>query len=603
MGNADFIYVLFLLPNMVTNKVTISDVVTTDTSFYYRRFQTFPSKLATLEYSVMFNLTKVKHQRCAKGCNVILDIYTTECDKNLNTNCSKDGFGQLRNENLWTPLHLRYHPYRFTICKLDQKDSDMLHCEGRTTIQDYIPRKYGFSFGYECHFTAKPLLVGLWYNFTISEQTNNTQCLLMEDLPENMKECLSFYNHMSLPNMIGHHDMDSIRRYRSNFHVIEVFISYISLQLPTGGCYKHMKEVICRVVFPQCDHSRNQMLQICKETCFLFLNSCLKFLKQVLHSYLKNAPFEHWRKYADKNISDEVDCNYLPSLNDSIPCYYKPVTCDPPPNVTNARIINGSEHDGTYLAKFQVEYECVNETFQMEGNSTVTCLYSGEWYKIPKCLKRKREKRNDSTLNPLSIVIPLLTAPFYIFIITYRARRYICRTKKSLLLKRNKEYHAFVCYNFDEDNLFVFNSILPELEENHDPPLKIFIHDRDFTPGRDITINICNAINNCNSAIIVMSQGFIDSPRCREEFTKCLAESEENLAFKLFIILMEEVDTLINIPENMQIFLKEKTYVKRNDPKLFEKIGYHLWLMRQHDKPMTDDKMEQKRLFENQDEA
>ena len=193
MGNADVLYVLFLLPNMVSNKVTISDVVTTDTSFYYRRFQTFPSKQATLEYSVTFNYTKVRHQRCAKGCNVILDIYTIEYDKNLKTNCSNDGIGQLRNENLRTPLHLRYHPYRFTTCKLDGKDSDMLHCEGRTTIQDYIPRTYGFSFGYECHFTAKLSLVGLWYNFTISEQTNYTQCLLMEDLPENMKECLSFY--------------------------------------------------------------------------------------------------------------------------------------------------------------------------------------------------------------------------------------------------------------------------------------------------------------------------------------------------------------------------------------------------------------------------
>ena len=477
------------------------------------------------------------------------------------------------------------------------------HCEGRTIIQDYIPRKYGFSFGYECHFTAKPSLIGLWYNFTISEQTNNAQCLLMEDLPENMKECLSFYNHMSLPNMIGHHDMDSIRRYRSNFHAIEVFISYISSQLPTGGCYKHMKEVICQIFFPQCDHSRNQVIQICKETCFLFLNSCLKFLKQVLHSYLKNAPFEHWRKYADKNILDEIDCNYLPSLNDSILCYYKPVTCDPPPNITNARIINGSEHDGTYLAKFQVEYECVNETFQMEGNNTVTCLYTGEWYKIPKCLKRKREKSNKSNLNPLSIVIPLLIAPFCIFIITYIVRRYVCRGKELLLLKRNREYDAFVCYNFDEDHLFIFGSILPELEDNHDPPLKMFIHDRDFTPGQEITVNIRNAINNCNSAIIVMSQGFIDSPRCREEFTKCLTESEEDPAFKLFIILMEEVDTLINIPENMQIFFKEKTYLKKDDPNLFEKIGNNLWLIRQHDRPMTDDKMEQKCLFENQDEA
>ena len=218
----------------------------------------------------------------------------------------------------------------------------------------------------------------------------------------------------------------------------------------------------------------------------------------------------------------------------------------------------------------------------MEGNSTVTCLYSGEWYKLPKCLKRKSE-----TLNLLIIVIPLFIAIFCIFIIICIVRRrYASRkkkTKKLPLLKRNREYDAFVCYNFDEDHIFVFDSVLPELEDSHDPPLKMFIHDRDFIPGREITINICNAINNCNSAIIVMSQGFIDSPRCREEFAKCLAESEEDPAFKLFIILMGEANILVNVPENIRIFFKEKTYLKKEDPKLFEKIGNHLWLLRQHD--------------------
>ena len=220
----------------------------------------------------------------------------------------------------------------------------------------------------------------------------------------------------------------------------------------------------------------------------------------------------------------------------------------------------------------------------------MTCLYSGKWYKIPKC-----ETKNESNLNPLSIVIPLLIAPFCIFIVTHIARRYVCRRKKLFLLKRNREYDAFVCYNFDADHQFIFNSIL--LEENHDPPLKMFIHDRDFTPGREISINIYNAINKCNSAIIVMSQGFIDSQRCREEFTKCLAESEEDPAFKLFIVLMEEFDTLDNVPENMKVFFREKTCLKKDDSELYEKIGNHLKNMRKHD--VSDNNIELKHLFQN----
>ena len=104
MGNASFVFVLFLLPNMVSTRVTISDAVAMDTSFYYRRFQMPPSKLATLDYSVMFNRTRINGDCERDICIEILDIYTSEHDKNLKTNCSNDGFGQLRNENLRTPL-------------------------------------------------------------------------------------------------------------------------------------------------------------------------------------------------------------------------------------------------------------------------------------------------------------------------------------------------------------------------------------------------------------------------------------------------------------------------------------------------------------------
>ena len=401
---------------------------------------------------------------------------------------------------------------------------------------------------------------------------------------------MGFYNYMSLPNMFGNHDINSVQESMSDFEVYDAFITHISSQLPTGGCYKYINEVLCQLYFPQCNQIENQVIHMCKETCFILAHACLALWKPVLNSYFKAAKFDKWTKYGHGNISEFLNCNYLPSVDDPIPCFYKPVTCDPPPNVTNARIIDGTESNETYLAMSHVEYECLDETFEIEGNSTVTCLYSGKWYKIPVCLERKGKTEKGSTLNLLSIVIPLLIVSLCIFITAHIGRRYVCRRKKLLLLKRNREYDAFVCYNFDEDHQFVFNSILPELEEKLDPPLKMFIHDRDFTPGQEISINIHNAINSCNSAIIVMSQGFVDSPRCREEFSKCLAESEEDPAFKLFIITMEEVNSMANVPENMQGFFEEKTYIKKDDPKVFEKIGNHLKLMRQHN--VMDDNAE-----------
>ena len=92
-----------------------------------------------------------------------------------------------------------------------------------------------------------------------------------------------------------------------------------------------------------------------------------------------------------------------------------------------------------------------------------------------------------------------------------------------LSLKRNREFDSFVLYHFDSDDDFVIDKLLPELEETRD--FTLCIHSRNFTPGKDIKDNIEEAIKNSNSAIIVMSQGFVDSIWCKEEFTHSYIEN------------------------------------------------------------------------------
>ena len=45
------------------------------------------------------------------------------------------------------------------------------------------------------------------------------------------------------------------------------------------------------------------------------------------------------------------------------------------------------------------------------------------------------------------------------------------------------------------------NMISPALEDNLDPPFKLFIHTRDFDPGLKILDNIQNAIVSSNSGL------------------------------------------------------------------------------------------------------
>ena len=83
--------------------------------------------------------------------------------------------------------------------------------------------------------------------------------------------------------------------------------------------------------------------------------------------------------------------------------------------------------------------------------------------------------------------------------------------------------------------------------------------------------NIIEAIRNSNSAIIVLSQGFVDSIWCKEEFADCYIENMKDPAFRLFVILMEPVENLENVSQYMKSFVNRKTFLMRDDPQLFQK--------------------------------
>ena len=154
----------------------------------------------------------------------------------------------------------------------------------------------------------------------------------------------------------------------------------------------------------------------------------------------------------------------------------------------------------------------------------------------------------------------------------------MCRnTKTEEYLTRMKEYDAFVCYEYNQkDQDFAENTITLELEEKYDPPFKLCLHRRDFKAAWDIMWNIRHAIQNSNSAIIVMSQEYVNSLWCKEEFEQCYVEHMKDPAFKLFVIMMEPVEDLKCTSGYMKSFFAHKTYLDRGDPELFAKISDYL---------------------------
>ena len=147
-------------------------------------------------------------------------------------------------------------------------------------------------------------------------------------------------------------------------------------------------------------------------------------------------------------------------------------------------------------------------------------------------------------------------------------------TKLRSKLSRSRRLDAFVSFHHSGPHRdFVFNKILPELDENHDPPFRLYIHDRDFELGEDIIWNIEIAIQQSNSAIIVMSQGYVESKWCQIKFRECFLESATDSAFRIFVIMMEPEDSLENTNIYMKKFFRETTYGTPTDPNLYIKIG------------------------------
>ena len=514
--------------------------------------------MATIKYRIKYNYTAATLQ--CPHCVPSIDIYTTKSHANLDRNCSVNVFGQLRNENLHAPLNPRHKLYHFTNCTEDSYG--IVHCRGETKIQDYIPRTYGFSFGYRCtpynEKCANRSLKGLQYNMTIYSQTNETQCISMAPVEMHFRICSKFYPYMSLPNLAGIPDwkylQDKVLRAAE-------YVEFLIKISPYEKCYPYVSELLCYALAPKCDPENRTVIHPCKEMCEKLREGCLETVMGALKDIAARQNFFNWTDVSRRDPSTWFDCDYLPSKNGIIPCIYKPVMYQPPPNVTNAVSLNGN---GTYQPPSIVIYSCESDKFHLEGNSTITCKYSGEWSKLPQC------GANRSTVTPLVIVLPLLISPF--IVIAVILIKYRCLGK--MQLRRNREFDAFVCYNFDTDYEYVLDTILPE--EKHDPPMKLCFHSRDFKPGAHIKVNNIEAIGNSNSAIIVLSQGFVDSIWCKEEFADCYIENMKDPAFQLFVILIEPVKNLENLSEYMKSFFEKNTYLLRDDPQLFQKIRSYL---------------------------
>ncbi|XP_069796551.1 toll-like receptor 18 [Narcine bancroftii] len=78
-----------------------------------------------------------------------------------------------------------------------------------------------------------------------------------------------------------------------------------------------------------------------------------------------------------------------------------------------------------------------------------------------------------------------------------------------------RPYHAFVSYSH-ADATWVREHLLRRLEGSQ-PPYRVCIHERDFTPGRWIIDNIIDHMEGSRKVLFVLSRSFVDSEWCNYE--------------------------------------------------------------------------------------
>ncbi|CAG2234303.1 unnamed protein product [Mytilus edulis] len=133
---------------------------------------------------------------------------------------------------------------------------------------------------------------------------------------------------------------------------------------------------------------------------------------------------------------------------------------------------------------------------------------------------------------------------------------------KLKLAENNKIYlyDAFISYADREQN-FIINECIPNLEETGNK--KLCIHQRDFIPGEDITLNITNAIHDSKRTICIITRAFLDSYYCMFEFNMARMESiysrgGENI---LFLVLHEHI-TSRELPLVMLEIVQRQSYIE-----------------------------------------
>lgn len=121
-------------------------------------------------------------------------------------------------------------------------------------------------------------------------------------------------------------------------------------------------------------------------------------------------------------------------------------------------------------------------------------------------------------------------------------------------------YDAFISYS-NGDRSFVFKDCIEKLEKEEN--LKLCIHQRNFMPGQDITVNITNCIHTSRTTVCLITRKFLESYYCMFEFNMARMESvySRNGRNILFLVFYEHLEPK-ELPLVMLELVQKESYIE-----------------------------------------
>ncbi len=476
--------------------------------------------------------------------------------------------------------------YKNALFYLEPKVSDFTNivCTKNTTVniidcktlhvvdQDYAPKQRYIHLGYPC--SAVKNITQLDFHLTMYKEVNETTCQVKKqfDQPGKIFDCREFYPFTSLPNAYG--DMSQAEAEKS----ISIFNNYFN-HYKGKHCHKYLMKLVCMTFLPMCPF--NQL----NESDSVLSNNIFK--TDYLIPPCKEGAFEVKKACeTDIKLLQDTSIDYYPPQNGSVICHYERVQCDKPPIIENGKLV---DNDTIFYAKDVVYYSCHKE-FEMSSETNFSvCSYSGLWTDPPACVNPKanltllnikkggKERISSDIMVALIIVgcLVLLTTVLVVKAIQRWVSKRINGEYNLDTVSRNRPYDAFVSYESGaRDEQFVRKEICPKLDSEHGGNFRLLIHQRDFKAGVLILDSIQNAVRDSNCAIILLSQTYIRSQWCKQEFEECMEECRKDSNYRLLVILMQPVEILQKekLTSYMKAFLRSKTYLERKDSKLWDKL-------------------------------